>query len=260
MTISSWFAIDCNIHTHPKTLKLAGMLHLDVDAVVGKLARLWAWAKQNGVEDGNINWLPESEIADIMRWKKKPSTLITAMEDCGFLDRKDGGFSIHDWFELNGKLQSKRREDRERKRRGNSTEIPQPSEETFHGNSVEEGENFRGVSEGNPLPTIPYHTVPSLSSPMAQKERGGAKRQKRVFVKPTVEDVQAYCQERGNNVDPQLFFDHYEANGWMVGKTAMKDWKASVRTWEKQGAKPGQEAPKKAQTRIINGMEVDWYD
>ncbi len=182
MTISSWFAIDCNIHTHPKTLKLAGMLHLDVDAVVGKLARLWAWAKQNGVEDGNINWLPEGEIADIMRWKKKPSTLITAMEDCGFLDRKDGGFSIHDWFELNGKLQSRRREDRERKRRGNSTEIPQPSDETFHGHSTEEDENFRGVSEENPLPTIPYLTLPYLLFlRLWLRKREGAQSAKSVF-------------------------------------------------------------------------------
>jgi len=29
------------------------------------------------------------------------------------------------------------------------------------------------------------------------------------------------------------FFDYYEANGWRVGKNPMKDWKAAVRTWER---------------------------
>ena len=53
------------------------------------------------------------------------------------------------------------------------------------------------------------------------------------FVPPTVDDVTAYCIERCNSVDPQRFVDYYSSNGWMVGKNKMKDWKAAVRTWEK---------------------------
>lgn len=53
------------------------------------------------------------------------------------------------------------------------------------------------------------------------------------FVPPTVEEVQAYCIERGNRVNPDAFVDFYSAKGWMVGKNKMKDWKAAVRTWEK---------------------------
>lgn len=55
------------------------------------------------------------------------------------------------------------------------------------------------------------------------------------FSKPTLEDIKAYCNERGNNVDAEHFYDYYEANGWKVGKNPMKDWKASVRTWERNG-------------------------
>lgn len=55
------------------------------------------------------------------------------------------------------------------------------------------------------------------------------------FSKPTVEEVAAYCKERNNNVDPQRFWDFYEAKGWKMGKSPMKDWKACVRTWEKDG-------------------------
>lgn len=50
---------------------------------------------------------------------------------------------------------------------------------------------------------------------------------------PTLEEVKAYCQERGNKVDAERWFDHYTANGWKVGKNPMQDWKASVRTWER---------------------------
>jgi hypothetical protein len=54
------------------------------------------------------------------------------------------------------------------------------------------------------------------------------------FKKPTLEEVKAYCDERKNAVDPESFLDHYESNGWMVGKNKMKDWKAAVRQWEKR--------------------------
>jgi len=53
------------------------------------------------------------------------------------------------------------------------------------------------------------------------------------FKKPTLEEVTAYCKERGNNIDPQNFIDFYESKGWKIGKDSMKDWKACVRTWEK---------------------------
>lgn len=70
------------------------------------------------------------------------------------------------------------------------------------------------------------------------KEIGGAggkgKKTPRRFVKPSVEEVQAYCDERGNGMDARSFVDFYESKGWMVGKNPMKDWKAAVRTWEQR--------------------------
>lgn len=53
------------------------------------------------------------------------------------------------------------------------------------------------------------------------------------FIQPTLEEVSNYCYERGNRVDPENWLDHYTSNGWKVGKNQMKDWKAAVRTWEK---------------------------
>ncbi len=57
--------------------------------------------------------------------------------------------------------------------------------------------------------------------------------QKKIFKKPTVEEVGSYCLERKNEVKAEEFMDHYESNGWLVGRVPMKDWKAAVRTWEK---------------------------
>ena len=53
------------------------------------------------------------------------------------------------------------------------------------------------------------------------------------FTPPSVEEVAAYCQERGNGVDAARFVDFYSSKGWMVGKSRMKDWKAAVRNWER---------------------------
>lgn len=59
------------------------------------------------------------------------------------------------------------------------------------------------------------------------------------FNPPTVEEVRAYCTERGNGVDPEAFIDFYESKGWMIGKNKMKDWKAAVRTWEQSDRRKG---------------------
>ena len=54
------------------------------------------------------------------------------------------------------------------------------------------------------------------------------------FVAPSVSEVKQYIEEKGYHVDAEQFVDFYDSKGWMVGKNKMKDWKASVRTWEKK--------------------------
>lgn len=56
----------------------------------------------------------------------------------------------------------------------------------------------------------------------------------RNVIPPTLEMVRQYCEERHSNVDPDYFYDYYESRNWMLGKTKMKDWQASFRTWEKK--------------------------
>lgn len=53
------------------------------------------------------------------------------------------------------------------------------------------------------------------------------------FKKPSVEEIETYCNERNNNINPNAFYDYYESKDWMIGKNRMKDWKAAIRTWER---------------------------
>lgn len=94
------------------------------------------------------------------------------------------------------------------------------------------------------------HTIPTLIPHIEEYKYSKIKKEtpngvKKKFEPPSVDDVRAYCNERGNSVDPQTFIDFYTANGWVQGKgKPIRDWKAAVRTWErnqinnKQGSSP----------------------
>ena len=108
--------------------------------------------------------------------------------------------------------------------------------------------------ENNIIPLSPNGDIPPKG------ERTPAKR----FVKPTAEEVRAYCAERGNHVDAQAFVDFYEAKGWKVGSAPMKDWQAAVRTWEKRDAERKQSAMSRpnrqrdlGNSRVYSAAEID---
>lgn len=76
---------------------------------------------------------------------------------------------------------------------------------------------------------IPNIGIPSIDKDSIGKDNINNMR----FTPPTIEEVRAYCNERNNSVDPETFINFYESKGWFVGKNKMKDWRACVRTWEK---------------------------
>ena len=65
------------------------------------------------------------------------------------------------------------------------------------------------------------------------KEYKNTRNTRNIYYRPTIEEVESYCRERNKGVDPQRWFNYYQANGWKVGKNPMKDWRACVRTWER---------------------------
>lgn len=111
--------------------------------------------------------------------------------------------------------------------------------------------------------TIPNHTLPS-NIPLSVSKETSFPKGKSVspssskFQKPTLEEVKAYCKERHNSVNAEDFIDYYESVGWIVGKGKhMKDWKASVRTWEKDTKAP---APRKdlSDIGVQKVTKIDW--
>ena len=116
--------------------------------------------------------------------------------------------------------------------------------------SVEHPERCQNDTENSVSPT-PNNINNNINNNISDKR----------FVKPTVEEVRAYCKERNNNVDAEKFISHYDSNGWKVGRTPMKDWKATVRTWEKNDYgyhnKTVTAEPPKPQ---FNYVKADGYD
>lgn len=86
---------------------------------------------------------------------------------------------------------------------------------------------FRSESEQTPILSQRKEKKGNIKK-KEYKEKASA------FVPPQLSEIEEYCKDRGNSVDASRFYDWYTANGWMVGKNKMKDWKAAVRTWEKE--------------------------
>ena len=91
-----------------------------------------------------------------------------------------------------------------------------------------------GEEEDAETPTDTYidTTIDTNNTNNYRENRNDSKKR---FVVPTAEEVAAYCRERGNKVDAQRFVDFYTSKGWQIGKEPMRDWRACVRTWERNG-------------------------
>jgi hypothetical protein len=74
--------------------------------------------------------------------------------------------------------------------------------------------------------------LPPDNNKLLSSPKGVEKPKIKKFIKPTIEEISLYCQERKNTISAENFFNFYESKGWRVGNQPMKDWKAAVRTWE----------------------------
>lgn len=81
------------------------------------------------------------------------------------------------------------------------------------------------------------------------------------FIPPTTNEVRAYAQKKGYNIDAEHFVDYYTSNGWRVGRNPMKDWKATVRTWASRdrAQNPVQGAQSLGVGEFINSKGIRTY-
>lgn len=197
-----WIESHDDIWDHWKTLKLCDLLGRKDYAVVGHLTSLWHFVLRNAWRDANLEKWGDQGIERAARWDGEPGVFVKALREAGYLD----GSVAHDWLERAGKLVNDRLYNDQRKK---YAVIRRKSDATL------------------PNPTLPNPTQPNdKRDPKAGSKPKG-------FKAPSLSDVGAYCKERRNNVDPEKWLAHYQSNGWRVGRNPMRDWKAAIRTWER---------------------------
>jgi hypothetical protein len=89
-----------------------------------------------------------------------------------------------------------------------------------------------------------------------EEEEEKEEEQEKKFKKPTIEEIALYMEEKGMNNVAERFYNFYEAKGWMIGKNAIKNWKACVITWKDGNLKIA--AP--VQTKPIKYFNIEDYD
>jgi hypothetical protein len=103
----------------------------------------------------------------------------------------------------------------------------QSGKESLPVDKVNRSRNFTTGGQET-LPEVVKNVYPNQRDPLNQR---CATR----FVKPTLVELETYAQEINyDTFDPQVFLDHYESNGWMVGKSKMKAWKPTLRNWKRR--------------------------
>ena len=95
--------------------------------------------------------------------------------------------------------------------------------------------------------------ISSFHSDISVREKQATRR----FVKPTVEEVRAYISEKNYPIDAEQFWNFYEAKGWMIGKSPMKNWKSCIATWLKNRNSTPTSEPFVSK---LNNPRMDEYD
>ena len=119
---------------------------------------------------------------------------------------------------------------------------------------------------GNQLATNGYHSIGKDSigkDSIYSGECDTSHSKSTHFKPPTLEEVKAYCLERNNNIDAEYFIDFQEARGWVLSNgKKMKDWKATIRTWEKNNfnRKPVNKNSKEDAINVVKELINEYAD
>ncbi|WP_422477229.1 hypothetical protein [Pleomorphochaeta sp. DL1XJH-081] len=252
--------LSLNFVDHPKVRKI--IRRCGYEAFYG-LIKLYSIAGRM-YTDGLLKGFDLEDIEDLADWHGETGSFGSTLVDVGLIDETEEGFYLHDWEEhqpwIIGSEERSEKAKKAAEARWNKGEDSQNDAQNADSMQDACGEHASGnaVSMLNPCPSAPSpsptpkNNIPPLDTKVSIPPKG---KNHTKFFKPTVEEISAYCQERKNEVDPQKFWDFYESKGWKVGKNPMKDWKASVRTWEKSELPRGRASPGK--TWRPEGYEFD---
>jgi len=208
-----WLKVRHDLPTDPAVIAIAAALDLSEDEVVGKLLRFWIWGDQQ-TKDGNAPGVTKTFLDRYLG----VTGFAAAMQEAGWLDIGNAGISIpnferHISESAKTRALTSRRVARCKAKKGNAATV-------------------------------------TKALPREEKRREEKKNTYR-FQPPSVADVRVYCTERRNGIDPQAFVDYYATRGWKLkGGVSMKDWRAAVRTWEKNNAPRTNQQPNRPDGRV----------
>ncbi len=206
---------------------VARLFGLDEAILLGELASEYRyWVKQGKLTDGYFFSTVDNVKENTTLSDKRQRAAMNTLKEAGIVDVKLMGLPAKRYIKINAEQLLRLSPNYDDQNGGTSSA------------EMEELDVPKGQSNNNN----------SNSNKNSNKEEIGEKRKR--FIPPTLQEVAAYCLERKNGIDPQRFIDYYTSNGWRVGKNKMKDWKASVRTWERNGYSSGK-------TYGANGIAVD---
>lgn len=197
---------------HPKFARLCNKLGIPKYAALGLLECIWHFTGRFA-PTGNIGKYDDDEIEAWVGWSGERGMCVAALVECRWIDRDETHrLVVHDWHS--------HADDATRlavKRAGLEFIVPTVSGQCR--DSVAISATVSGLPEPEP--------VPEPEPDVARK-----------FQKPTVLDIQEYASSRGWGVflsekESTKFYDYYQSKGWVVGKTKMRDWRASWRNWER---------------------------
>ena len=86
------------------------------------------------------------------------------------------------------------------------------------------------IGQVGPVGPVGQVRAPNKRQPSTPPHGGGGGGS---FSPPTLDEVCRHVAAKGYSFDPVAFFSHYESNGWLVGRTKMKNWHSACITWER---------------------------
>lgn len=113
--------------------------------------------------------------------------------------------------------------------------------------------NYWNQTKASGTERIPNDTErhPKQELEHKQEQEQELKEKNKKEKRPSLQEVIDYCDERNNGVDANKWYDYYTANGWKVGRNPMKDWKATVRTWERKQGKPAKSTNEGSEKMVL---------
>ena len=212
----TWIKSHHSLANHPKLFDLAQKMNWDTSLAIGKLHQFWWWCNDY-CEDGDLRKHNSDRIGRAVGlFGSECEKFMEAMISSGWIDEKPY-LRIHDWWDYVGRrLYEKYSKEPEKWKK---------IQDLYRRENIEPTVNL--------LETCRFPSLEKSREEKSREEKKYVRGKSTRFTPPTLAELEIYCSERKNGVDPQKFLDFYESKGWLIGKNKMKDWKAAIRTWER---------------------------